>query len=140
MKENIPRLIQELTLRQQSNVLKLSKSSKLSDLPDGEVKDSIEYGYKSENIFHLTLAVLMNAIISSKKKEFILSRVLLTQCFERDPNVENREFSGEQIKRLIGSISEIGLIERTSEATTKGGPKRKAAKYKVVLPELLALL
>lgn len=137
----IPKLIQKYRANLEKSSLKLTKALLLNDFPDGCVKDAIMFGYASDNLIELSIAVVINSAVASGKEKFLLSRSLLTECLKRDPNVSaDRNLSGDTMKRIIGSLTASGLLERLTDASDKPGANRKAAVYQMIDRDVLELI
>jgi hypothetical protein len=137
----IPKLIKEFRQNVESNAKKLTKSMKLEDFPPGDVKDAIQFGYEHGTTLELALAVLMNAVVSSQKKEFLLSRKLFLIYCKQDPNlIEPKSINSETMRKIAGMITETGFCKRITEASIGAATRRKAATYVVSHPDVLSLI
>jgi hypothetical protein len=136
----VPDLMRVFQNADASNSKVLNISKPLDQFENGPLKDTLVFGYNSGSLFDQAIAVLINASVSSKKAEFFLSRRLMIQYFNQDPNVKNRDLSGEQMRVLLGRISQVGLIERITKPSGYQSGKRIASVFRVAHPEILAYI
>lgn len=137
----VPRLMQKYLSNLEKKTMKLTETMYVKDYPPGDVQDAVQYGYQSSSIIASTISVLTSSIIASRKPRFILSRSLLLELFERDPNLtQKKNLSGDQMRKIMGQITEMGFIKRVTESTKTGGQNRRAATYEVIDEEILALI
>jgi hypothetical protein len=110
--------------------------------PEVEPHISIAYGYKSANVLAQFLALIMNGCVTCGKRRFMLSRNILQEYLELDPNFSRKTFNGSQMNKMLKALLSTGLVSRIVESSQyeARGNGRKAAIYEVVDPEFLIYL
>jgi len=114
------------------DMVKLHKTTRLDKVSDKKFRENLEDMYNSDNKIWTRLATILNAVFTSKRLVFILSRKILMELIKEDINSKYSSIGTVEYKELIFKLANGGFFERLREP--KPG---KAGVYKIIEPEIV---
>jgi hypothetical protein len=106
-----------------------------ADLPPGDPGDSIRKGYASRDLTLRTVAMFLNAGVTSKKRRIRISQTLVKRYWKADPNVNRDSINGDEYERIINRVlaqinnPAVSLFICLEKSSPKGSIEHRAGLY-----------
>lgn len=139
-------LAQELIQDRRDSELKLTDFTPIADAPNTPIWQTIRALYRATNLADKVKGTILNGVETSRKSRFLLSRTILAEYINEDPNVDRVGLNGNEhkdvMKRLAGTLN--GALIRCIIKPSSGRPRHdqpaKAGTYVISHPKVIQRL
>ncbi len=122
MLSDLLKTIDELTTNQPNRV-KLTVTTKLKNIEDEEAKNFLKSLYASSNPTKKILGSVFNSIITQKRFAFLLTKNILSELVESDPNLKRNTINTQAWNEVVAALldPQNAILERIKEPTAGRG-------------------
>lgn len=117
------------------NTIKLYRTKNVSDFENNNIKEFLQAFYSAKDPVVLKMSSLFNSILTHQNRSFMLSKRIMDNILESDPNIEIKSLRSEVYKDMLFRLHSNDYIE-----TVVGQKNKRAALFKLKEGTLTKLL